>query len=62
MTEEEKYCGKGYVPKVNKGEAKQEQWIEVCSELPFYTKISFSFSIVHVLINPDFINTYAPHS
>ena len=30
MTEEEKYCGQGYVPKVNKGEAKQEQWIEVC--------------------------------
>ncbi|KAK3741301.1 hypothetical protein RRG08_034346 [Elysia crispata] len=28
MTEEEKYCGQGYVPKVNKGEAKQEQWIE----------------------------------
>ncbi|GFR71812.1 cell growth-regulating nucleolar protein [Elysia marginata] len=28
MTEEEKYCGQGYVPKINKGEAKQEQWIE----------------------------------
>ncbi|XP_055894704.1 cell growth-regulating nucleolar protein-like [Biomphalaria glabrata] len=28
MTENEKYCGKGYVPKVNKGEVKQEQWIE----------------------------------
>ncbi|GFN84122.1 cell growth-regulating nucleolar protein-like [Plakobranchus ocellatus] len=28
ITEEEKYCGQGYVPKVNKGEVKQEQWIE----------------------------------
>lgn len=28
ISEEEKYCGLGYVPKVNKGEAKQEQWIE----------------------------------
>ncbi|KAH9518507.1 hypothetical protein Btru_016996 [Bulinus truncatus] len=28
LTENEKYCGKGYVPKVNKGEVKQEQWIE----------------------------------
>uniref|UniRef100_A0A0B6Z578 Uncharacterized protein n=2 Tax=Arion vulgaris TaxID=1028688 RepID=A0A0B6Z578_9EUPU len=28
ITEDEKYCGKGYVPKVNKGEVKQEQWIE----------------------------------
>ncbi|BFY98279.1 hypothetical protein BsWGS_01319 [Bradybaena similaris] len=28
MTENEKYCGKNYVPKINKGEAKQEQWIE----------------------------------
>ncbi|CAL1528729.1 unnamed protein product [Lymnaea stagnalis] len=28
MSENEKYCGKGYVPKVNKGEVKQEQWIE----------------------------------
>lgn len=28
MTENEKYCGKGYVAKVNKGEVKQEKWIE----------------------------------
>ncbi|CAG5116547.1 unnamed protein product [Candidula unifasciata] len=28
MTENEKYCGKNYVAKVNKGEVKQEQWIE----------------------------------
>ncbi|RUS81402.1 hypothetical protein EGW08_010840 [Elysia chlorotica] len=32
MTEEEKYCGQGYVPKVNKGEAKQEQWIQKVQE------------------------------
>ena len=29
MTENEKYCGKGYVAKANKGEVKQEAWIEV---------------------------------
>ncbi|XP_005089829.1 cell growth-regulating nucleolar protein [Aplysia californica] len=28
ITEDEKYCGKGFVAKVNKGEVKQEQWIE----------------------------------
>jgi len=28
ITENEKYCGKGYVAKVNKGEAKQDAWIE----------------------------------
>jgi len=28
ISEEEKYCGKGFVPKVNKGEVKQEQWTE----------------------------------
>lgn len=33
MTEEEKYCGKAYVPKVNKGEAKQEEWIEVGADI-----------------------------
>lgn len=29
ISEEEKYSGKNYVPKINKGEAKQEQWIQV---------------------------------
>ena len=29
FTEDEKYSAKGYQPKVNKGQVKQEQWIEV---------------------------------
>lgn len=33
ISEEEKYSGKNYKPKANanKGEVKQEQWLEVCS-------------------------------
>lgn len=32
ISEEEKYSGKNYVPKAgaNKGEQKQNQWVEVC--------------------------------
>lgn len=32
ISEDQKYSGKGYVPKVNKGEAKQDRWIEVSSD------------------------------
>lgn len=43
ITEDQKYGGKGYVPKENKGEAKQEAWFEQVGDELSFVRFRFFF-------------------
>lgn len=50
ISEDQKYGGKGYEAKSNKGDVKQQQWIQVTLEDPTTLCVFVSYSVPILLI------------